>query len=112
MPQSAFDVTTKVCGEPEPRSVPGDTVLTLAAAEPGRPYHVASLGETRHATLDLLSAGLAPDIVVRLLRGEGSRPRIVACGEIRTAIGADLAAGVVLKPCGCGCGCDPLGEEG
>jgi Fe2+ transport system protein FeoA len=96
---------------PEQEAVLGSTAVTLAVAKPGMRYHITSLGASRHAKLELLSAGLAPDTVLDLLRGKGSRPRIVASGEIRVAIGADLAAGMVLKPCGCGCGCDKSGED-
>ncbi len=88
----------------------GDSSLTLAHAEPGGSYHITSLGETRHARLEVLSAGLAPEAVINLLRGSGNRPRIVACGEVRAAIGVDLASGVRLRPCGCGCGCDARQE--
>ncbi|MCK7611123.1 FeoA domain-containing protein [Roseibium sediminicola] len=83
----------------------GNAALTLASAVPARTYHVMSLGETRMAQLELLSAGLAPGAVVNLLRGEGGRPRIVACGGIRAAIDADLATSIRLAPCGSDCGC-------
>ena len=85
--------------------------LTLASAEPGKAYHVSALGTSWHTRLELLSTGLAPDIVLRLLQGEGNRPRVVACGDIRAAIGADLAADVCLKPCGADCGCRCLEEK-
>ncbi|WP_428686736.1 FeoA domain-containing protein [Roseibium sp.] len=94
-----------------PEGFAGDDTLTLAHAEPGGSYHVTSLGETRHARLEVLSTGLAPEAVINLLRGKGNRPRIVACGEIRAAIGVDLASGVRLRPCSCGCGCDTRQEN-
>ncbi len=89
-----------------PPTADGADVLTLAHAVPGKAYHVVCLGETRHSRMELLAAGLAPDTVINLLRGNGLRPRIVACGDIRAAIGVDLALSVHLSPCDCGCGCD------
>ncbi len=88
----------------------GEDALNLALAEPGGTYHVTSLGETRCARLEVLAAGLAPETVINVLRSGGTRPRIVACGEIRAAIGADLASGIQLRRCGCGCGCDKAKE--
>ncbi|WP_417711240.1 FeoA domain-containing protein [Roseibium aggregatum] len=105
------DLQTESGHFPPPPAAKGTDVLTLAHAEPGKAYHVVCLGETRHARMELLAAGLAPDTVINLLRGNGSRPRIVACGDIRAAIGADLALAVHLSPCGCGCGCDSNGEQ-
>ncbi|GAB2187888.1 FeoA family protein [Roseibium sp. LAB1] len=93
-------------GHVSPPPAEGAALLTLAHAEPGKTYHVVCLGETRHSRMELLAAGLAPDTVINLLRGCGARPRIVACGDIRAAIGADLAMSVHLSPCGCGCGCN------
>ena len=84
-----------------PPTASGADVLTLAHAVPGKAYHVVCLGETRHSRMELLAAGLAPDTVINLLRGNGLRPRIVACGDIRAAIGADLALSVRLSPCDC-----------
>ncbi|MES0882533.1 ferrous iron transport protein A [Roseibium sp. SCP14] len=80
--------------------------VNLATAKAGSRYHVTSLGKTRTARLEVLTAGLAPDAVIDVLRSSGTRPRIVACGEIRAAIGEDLARGVKLLQCGCGCGCN------
>jgi hypothetical protein len=91
---------------PSPPAAKGADLLTLAHAVPGKAYQVVCLGETRHSRMELLAAGLAPDTVIILLRGNGSRPRIVACGDIRAAIGVDLALSVHLSPCDCGCGCD------
>ena len=98
-------------GQREISPLQADGTLTLASAVPGRSYHVAALGKSWHRRLELLSTGLAPDIVLELLQGEGNRPRVVACGDIRAAIGADLAADVCLKPCGADCGCRCLGEK-
>lgn len=105
MTRKAFHASSDAMGQGEALACSGVEALTLAAAEPGRSYHITSLGETRLARLELLSAGLAPEAVVNLVRGTGGRPRIVACDGIRAAIGAELASGVRLSPCGPGCGC-------
>lgn len=111
MPDIALPPFPDRASSPHPEAAEIVEAVTLARAEPGRPYHITSLGPSRLARLELLSAGLAPDAIVSLLRGDGCRPRIVACGEIRAAIGIDLASGIQLKPCGCGCGCDRRGKD-
>ncbi|MHA7774622.1 FeoA domain-containing protein [Roseibium sp. M-1] len=105
MSDSVLHASTNAQGFAETRPKPEAAALTLAAAVPGRAYHVTSLGTSRQSQLELLSTGLAPDTVLQLLRGAGQRPRIVAYGENRAAIGADLACDVCLQPCGTNCGC-------
>ncbi|MGC9370155.1 MAG: FeoA domain-containing protein [Paracoccaceae bacterium] len=80
--------------------------MTLSRAAPGHRYHLASLGETRADRLELMAAGLSLESAIQVLAGGGKRPRVVACGEIRAAIGHDLAERIQLRRCGCGCGCD------
>ena len=105
MSDSVLYVSKNAPGFAETRHKSEAAVLTLAVAVPGQAYHVTSLGTSRQSQLELLSAGLAPDTVLQLLRGAGQRPRIVSYGENRAAIGADLACDVCLQPCGANCGC-------
>lgn len=79
--------------------------MNLIGAECGQRYHLSDLGKTRSDRLEMLAAGLSEGSVIQIISGEGRRPRVVACGEIRAAIGHDLAERVGIRRCGCGCGC-------
>lgn len=86
--------------------------LALADAPVGCRFHLASLGESRADRLELMAAGLSLDSAVEVLEGCGRRPRVVACGQVRAAIGHDLAGRVCLRRCGPHCSCrkDPPDE--
>ena len=81
------------------------SALALSSALPGERYHLETLGQTRDDRLEMMAAGLSQQSVIEVLAGAGTRPRVVACGEIRAAIGHDLATRVNLRRCGRDCGC-------
>lgn len=87
-----------------PRTDTSDPLI-LSHALQGQPYHLASLGISQSDRLEMMAAGLSLGSVIEVLSGEGRRPRVVACGNIRAAIGHDLAQRVALRRCDPGCRC-------
>jgi|GEM_PF-4628793 len=78
---------------------------SLSQAKSGQRYHITSIGDCRFSCQQILATGLAPDCVIEVVRSGGRRPRLVACGMIRAAIGIELADAIRLRPCGPNCGC-------
>lgn len=80
-------------------SVLADDVFPLSMAQAGTRCRIQSLGETLEHRLELLAAGLAPDQEVDIVSVCQRRHCVVACGQIRAAIGAELARSVTLRTC-------------
>ncbi|MCW9043067.1 MAG: ferrous iron transport protein A [Pseudopelagicola sp.] len=74
-------------------------LFSLCAAQVGMRCLIHSLGDTLEHRLELLAAGLAPDQEIDVLSVSQKRHCVVACGQIRAAIGADLAQCITLKAC-------------
>ncbi len=83
-----------------------DDVFPLVTARAGMRCLIHSLGDTLESRLELLAAGLAPDQEVQIISVCKKRHCILACGQIRAAVGADLAKSISLRRCPV-CGIDP-----
>lgn len=80
-------------------SAASDAPFPLAKAVAGTRYFIHSLGDSFENRLELMAAGLAPDQEIDVLSVCQRRHCVVACGQIRAAIGADLANCVTLRAC-------------
>jgi len=78
----------------------GEGMFPLVSARAGMRCFIHSLGDTLEHRLELLAAGLAPDQEIDVVSVCRRRHCVVACGQIRAAIGADLAQSITLRPCG------------
>ena len=74
-------------------------MFPLVSARAGMRCMIHSLGESLEHRLELLAAGLAPDQEIDVVSVCQRRHCVVACGQIRAAIGADLARAITLRPC-------------
>lgn len=77
-----------------------EEMIPLVSAQAGMRCMIHSLGDTLEHRLELLAAGLAPDQEIDVVSVCPRRHCVVACGQIRAAIGADLAQSITLRPCG------------
>jgi Fe2+ transport system protein FeoA len=76
-----------------------EDVFPLVAARAGMRCLIHSLGDSLESRLELLAAGLAPDQEVQVISVCRKRHCVLACGQIRAAVGADLAKSISLRNC-------------